>query len=102
MPARHSPHFLCSTSLLVLCLLTSLAVSQEKPKLKDFGSSLKKLKWDLSQNAAVERKSNSKAARNSTSDAIFNTSNHSAAHSRSNILQRRRGKLLGPAGSGAL
>ena len=70
MPARHSPHFLCSTSLLVLCLLTSLAVSQEKPKLKDFGSSLKKLKWDLSQNAAVERKSNSKADRNSTSDDV--------------------------------
>ena len=70
MPARRSPHFLCSTWLLVLCLFTSLAVSQEKPKLKDFGFSLKKLKWDSSQNAAVERKSNSKAARNSTSDDV--------------------------------
>src|SRR4030095_12293854 len=47
-----------------------IAQSKVKPKLKDFGSSLKKLKWDPSQNAAVETKSNSKADRNSTSDDV--------------------------------
>lgn len=47
-----------------------IAQSKEKPKLKDFGSSLKKLKWDPSQNAAVETKSNSKADRKSTSDDV--------------------------------
>ena len=47
-----------------------IAQSKEKPKLKDFGFSLKKLKWDSSQNAAVETKSKSKGDRNSTSDDV--------------------------------
>jgi VWFA-related protein len=59
-------------AFLILALLSSTAFSQSKvkPKLKDFGFSLKKLKWDPSQNAAVETKSNSKADRNSTSDDV--------------------------------
>jgi len=40
----------------VLLLLPGLCVAQtrEKPKLKDFGSSLKKLKWDPEKNATAE------------------------------------------------
>lgn len=40
----------------VLVLLPGLALAQtgEKPKLKDFGSSLKKLKWDPEKNATTE------------------------------------------------
>ncbi len=43
-------------SVLVLLLLPGLAPAQsrEKPKLKDFGSSLKKLKWDPEKNATSE------------------------------------------------
>lgn len=41
---------------LLLLLLPGLCVAQsrEKPKLKDFGSSLKKLKWDPQKNATAE------------------------------------------------
>ena len=42
--------------LSVFLLLPGLAVAQtgEKPKLKDFGSSLKKLKWDPNKNSTTE------------------------------------------------
>ncbi len=42
--------------LFLLLLLPGLAFAQtrEKPKLKDFGSSLKKLKWDAQKNATTE------------------------------------------------
>ncbi len=42
--------------LLVLLFLPGLGVSQtrEKPKLKDFGSSLKKLKWDAEKNQTTD------------------------------------------------
>lgn len=42
--------------LLLVLLLPGLAFAQtrEKPKLKDFGSSLKKLKWDPQKNATAE------------------------------------------------
>jgi len=54
-------------SMLVLVLLLFACASldspalaqsadREKPKLKDFGSSLKRIKWDAKQNAAVETK----------------------------------------------
>ena len=45
-----------SLSVLLLLLLPGLALAQtgEKPNLKDFGSSLKKLKWDPERNAAAE------------------------------------------------
>ncbi|MGZ8844272.1 MAG: VWA domain-containing protein [Pyrinomonadaceae bacterium] len=61
-----------ASALLITLLLVSGAVSQskEKPKLKDFGSSLKKLKWDPNQNGAVETKSKSKSVTNSTSDDV--------------------------------
>jgi VWFA-related protein len=42
--------------LLLLLVLPGLALAQtgEKPKLKDFGSSLKKLKWDPQKNSTTE------------------------------------------------
>lgn len=42
--------------IIVLILLPGLCIAQtrEKPKLKDFGSSLKKLKWDPEKNATAE------------------------------------------------
>lgn len=44
-------------TLLIIALLCSSSLAQtpprEKPKLKDFGSSLKKLKWDAEKNQAV-------------------------------------------------
>ena len=51
-------------SVLVLFLLlpgVCAAQSREKPKLKDFGSSLKKLKWDPEKNATAEVNYGSKA-----------------------------------------
>jgi len=48
----------CSLSVLLVLLLllpgSAFAQSREKPKLKDFGSSLKKLKWDPEKNATTE------------------------------------------------
>ncbi|HKR14609.1 MAG TPA: VWA domain-containing protein [Pyrinomonadaceae bacterium] len=43
-------------SVLFLLLLPGLAFAQtrEKPKLQDFGSSLKKLKWDSQKNATID------------------------------------------------
>ena len=45
----------------VFLLLPGLALAQtrEKPKLKDFGSSLKKLKWDPQKNSTTETSTNS-------------------------------------------
>jgi len=50
---------ICLRSILVICVLSSLTPGQpkEKPKLKDFGSSLNRMKWDPEQKAAVEIKS---------------------------------------------
>jgi VWFA-related protein len=43
---------------LALCLIPSVQAQQkEKPKLKNFGESLKRIKWDPEKNAAVEVKS---------------------------------------------
>lgn len=56
-------------TLFGICLLCTSAYSQapvrEKPKLKDFGSSLKKLKWDPQKNQAV---TSSDATRNENND----------------------------------
>jgi VWFA-related protein len=53
-------------------LSPSSAVSQEgeRPKLKDFGSSLKQLKWDPERNAAVETKPKPGKARPSDEDNV--------------------------------
>jgi VWFA-related protein len=42
--------------------------SQEKRRIKDFGSSLKRLKWDDKKKSAVEKRSKSKPKRNGDSD----------------------------------
>ena len=51
---------------LSVALFSSFAFAQsstrKKPKLKDFGSSVKRLKWDPERNAAVETKSKNAAA----------------------------------------
>src|SRR5688500_17230351 len=53
----------------LLLLLPGLALAQtrEKPELKDFGSSLKKLKWDPEKNATSE---GNYSARNDDDDVI--------------------------------
>ncbi len=61
--------------LLILCgaaLSASTAVSQEaeRPTLKNFGSSLKNLKWDLQRNAAVEIKPKDKARASGDVDVV--------------------------------
>jgi VWFA-related protein len=50
--------------LLIMVFLSGLGVAQtrEKPKLKDFGSSLRKLKWDPQRNAAAEINSSRSSA----------------------------------------
>src|ERR1700752_2734916 len=68
---RHSSDFIASI-FLILALLSPGVFSQskEKPKLKDFGSSLKKIKWDPNQNSAVETKTNSKAKGKPNNDDV--------------------------------
>ena len=72
MPARHSPHFLCCTSLLVLCLFAgqTFAQSNERPKLKHFGSSLERLEWNAAQQATVESKRKTNQSKNSDADDV--------------------------------
>lgn len=58
--------------LLASSLATSFAQSPQKkrPKLKDFGSSLKRLKWDPKKNAAVETETLRKSTTNSDEDDV--------------------------------
>ena len=44
--------------------------AREKPTLKNFGSSLKRLKWDPAKNAAVETKSNQDKANDSNEEDV--------------------------------
>jgi VWFA-related protein len=73
---RQASHYaiLVCTSALSLALLCSSAFAQdpprEKPKLKDFGSSLKRLKWDPKLNIAVEDKRREDKANNSGDDDV--------------------------------
>ena len=62
--------FLSALSIALLIFPGALSQSKEKPKLKDFGSSLKRLKWDPNRNAAVETKPNSKATTTATGDDV--------------------------------
>jgi hypothetical protein len=54
--------------------LNSSALAQsadrEKPKLKDFGSSLKRIKWDPKQNEAVEIKRTEEKGNNADIDVV--------------------------------
>ena len=54
----------CIAALLCLIVLTPAGLSQthEKPKLKKFGSSLDRLKWDKEKQAAVEKRSSTNPA----------------------------------------
>src|SRR6266700_35038 len=64
--------FIALLMILGGALSPSTAVSQERerPKLKDFGSSLKQLKWDHERNAAVETKPKPATARPSEEDNV--------------------------------
>lgn len=64
-------------SILAICLTTIVRLSalaqapapeREKPRLKDFGSSLKRLKWDANSNTAVETRSRKR--NNATDDDV--------------------------------
>jgi VWFA-related protein len=70
MPTRRSPYFLKIAAIVVLGLFVSLALSQEKPKLKDFGSSLERLKWDPKLNAAVDKGPREKAKTSISEDVV--------------------------------
>lgn len=48
----------------------SQTLSEGPPKLKDFGSSIKRLKWDAKKGVAVESKSNRKANRAAVDDDV--------------------------------
>src|SRR6267154_3522825 len=67
--ASHSPTLLVAIALSIA--FSSLVLAQEppreKPKLKDFGASLKRLKWDPKQKAAVEAK---RSVNRATSDDV--------------------------------
>ena len=70
----HSPESITLTIALCLACSGPLSFAQsparEKPTLKDFGSSLKRLKWDPTKKAAVETKSNEDKANNSNPEDV--------------------------------
>src|SRR5258708_3784808 len=54
--------YLLRASIFLITLFSfscTFAQSEERPKLKDFGSSLKRIKWDPDKKTAVETKSHS-------------------------------------------
>src|SRR5207248_6399664 len=65
---------LISAAALTVIALSSFTCAQspsrEKPKLKDFGSSLKRLKWDPTKNAAVETKRKEDKAKGSDEEDV--------------------------------
>ena len=72
MPARRSPHFLYISSLLGVCLFSSQVSSQshEKPKLKNFGSSLERLKWNAERQATIETKRKDTQSKGTNSEDV--------------------------------
>ena len=70
----HSPESITLTIALCLACSGPLSFAQsparEKPTLKDFGSSLKRLKWDPTKKAAVETKSNEDKANDSNQEDV--------------------------------
>lgn len=73
MRKLRSPFCVSIAATLVLCLSSSDVFSQstQKPKLKDFGSSLKRLKWDPQRNAAVEKKRKDSESGNSPAEDVI-------------------------------
>jgi VWFA-related protein len=72
MCKRRSPYLVLFVTISALCLFVSSAFSQanEKPRLKNFGSSLERLKWDPERKAAVETKRKASASKNSNSEDV--------------------------------
>lgn len=73
MLTRRAPHFLSVTSILVLCPFTFQAFSQsnEKPKLRNFGSSLERLKWNAERQATIETKRKDTQSKRSDSEEVL-------------------------------
>jgi len=71
-PLRYASRLVCALALSFALFPSLLAQDppREKPKLKDFGSSLKHLKWDPKQNAAVEDKRREAKATNAGDDDV--------------------------------
>ena len=59
---------LLTTITILLGSFLTVAQKKEKPRLKDFGSSLKRIKWDPEKKAAVEEEAKSKLKPNSKSN----------------------------------
>ncbi|HEX3084034.1 MAG TPA: VWA domain-containing protein [Pyrinomonadaceae bacterium] len=71
MGNRHLPLTSIATILVVLFLFADvLAQKRDKPKLKDFGSSLKRLRWDEQKKAAVDVKSKSDSPADPTATEV--------------------------------
>jgi len=74
MPYKATSYLLSIVSISIFSLLLLSAIGQtkdpsrEKRRVKDFGSSLKRLKWDDKEKAAVEKKNKSKPTSNGDSD----------------------------------
>src|SRR6266436_2427267 len=70
----HKPEAVILTTALCLACLGPQSFAQsparEKPTLKNFGSSLKRLEWDPTKKAAVETKSNEDKANNSNEEDV--------------------------------
>jgi hypothetical protein len=65
MGNRHLSLTSISTIFIILFLFTGVfAQKSEKPKWKDFGSSLKRLRWDAEKKTAVDTKSRTGSAAN--------------------------------------
>src|ERR1700737_2269752 len=74
MPYRATSYLVSIASIWIFSLTFSSAFgqtqdpSQEKRRIKDFGLSLKRLKWDDKKKSAVEKRSKRKPKRNGDSD----------------------------------
>ena len=71
MPNRCPPLFPSVVSLLILCLVAcAFAQENESPKLRDFGSSVKRLKWDPERRVAIAEPSAPKSYKTDDIDVV--------------------------------
>lgn len=72
MGNRNSSYLNCLSAVSIIFLLSSAVLTQvkDKPALKNFGSSLEKLKWDPEQKAAVEMKRKPARSTDASDDVV--------------------------------